>query len=144
MANTKHISEIKKFDNLIINNRFIIASSDSYMTKTSNGMEWIFESHGKYFYAKDFENGIVNVAAEDKNNICKIPVPYVSVWDGGTEIETTAVVDIRTGEITDITSAPEIRGLEICERQYIIMHSEQVDVYENEHGYDYWADIDDK
>ena len=35
-------------------------------------------------------------------NNYKITVPYVSVWDGGTEIETTAVVDIRTGEVTDI------------------------------------------
>jgi len=44
---------------------------------------------------------------------CKIHVPYVSVWDGGIEIETTAVVDIRTGEVINITSAPKIRNLEI-------------------------------
>ena len=73
-------------------------------------------------------------------NNCKITVPYVSVWDGGTEIETTAVVDVRTGEVTDI-AAIDINGLDICEREYIIMDSEQADVYHAERGYQYWADI---
>ena len=77
---------------------------------------------------------------ENTKNICKISVPYVSIWDSGIEIETTAAVDIRTGEVTDIMSA-DVNGLDICERQYIIMSSEQVDVYENERGYEYWADI---
>ena len=144
MVNTKHISEVKKGDNLIINGIVTAASSDAYMTKTDNGKEWNFESDGDYYYAGDFENGIVDIFVEEKNDGCKISVPYVSVWDGGIEIETTAVVDIRTGEITNITSVPEIHGLEICERQYIIMHSEQVDVYENERGYAYWADIENE
>lgn len=69
-----------------------------------------------------------------------IPVPYVSVWDGGTEVTTTATVNIKTGEVTNITAA-NVSGLDICERQYIVMHGEQVDVYQDEHGYDYWADI---
>ena len=71
---------------------------------------------------------------ENTKNICKISVPYVSIWDSGIEIETTAAVDIRTGEVTDIMSA-DVNGLDICERQYIIMSSEQVDVYEIERGY---------
>ena len=74
---------------------------------------------------------------------CKVLVPYISVWDGGVEIETTAIVDIKTGEVTDISST-NVNGLDICERQYIIMHSEQVDVYENERGYSYWADIENE
>ena len=77
---------------------------------------------------------------ENTKNICKTPVPYVSIWDGGIEIETTAIVDIRTGEVTDISSV-DVNGLDICERQYIVMHGEQVDVYEDERGYNYWADI---
>jgi len=34
-----------------------------------------------------------------------------------------------------------VNGLDICERQYIVMNDEQVDVYQDEHGYEYWADI---
>ena len=93
--NTTHISEIKKYDNFMI------------------------------------DSG------------CKVPVPYISVWDGGIEIETTAVIDLKTGEITDITSV-DVNGLDICERQYIMMHGEQVDVYENERGYKYWGDIENE
>lgn len=70
----------------------------------------------------------------------KITVPYVSVWDGGTEVETSATVNIKTGEVTDIEVA-KISGLEICEREYIMMNGEQVDVYHDEHGYEHWADI---
>ena len=77
---------------------------------------------------------------EKTKNMYKIHIPYVSVWDGGTEIETTATVDILTGEITDIISV-EVNGLDICERQYIVMNDEQVDVYQNERSYEYWADI---
>ena len=80
---------------------------------------------------------------ENTKNICKIPVPYVSIWDGGIEIETSATVDILTGEITDIMSV-DVDGLDICERQYIVMQGEQVDVYENECGYKYWADIENE
>lgn len=69
----------------------------------------------------------------------KIAVPYVSVWDGGIEVETIAHVDYRTGEVTDIVPA-NIRGLDICERTYIVMNDEQVDVYEDEHGFEHWAD----
>ena len=32
--------------------------------------------------------------------------------------------------------------LDICERQYVIMCGAQVDVYEDERGYNYWADIE--
>ena len=143
MAKTKHISEVKKDDNLIINGCIMVASSDAYMTKTDNGKEWDFESGDDYYYAIDFENGIVDIAEKDTNASCKVHVPYISVWDGEIEIETTAVVDIKTGEITDITSV-DVNGLDICERQYIVMQDEQVDVYEDERGYDYWADIENE
>lgn len=71
-----------------------------------------------------------------------LTVPYVSVWDGGVEVETTADVDIRTGEVTKITQS-NISGLEVCEREYVVMNGEQVEVYNDERGYEYWADIDD-
>lgn len=70
-------------------------------------------------------------------------VPYVSVWDGGIGIETTAKVDIRTGEVTDIMTA-NIHGLNLREREYIIMNDEQADVYEDEHGFAHWADINNE
>jgi hypothetical protein len=92
MANTKHISEVEKGDNLIINGCVIIATSDAYMTKTDNGKEWNFESGDDYYYISDFENGIVDIVERNSNAGCKVPVPYISVWDGGVEIETTAIV----------------------------------------------------
>jgi len=76
-------------------------------------------------------------------NGCKITVPYVSVWDGGIEIKTTASADIKTGEISDIVPA-DVQGLEICESQHIILNGEIVYVYEDEHGYAYWADIENE
>jgi len=88
-------------------------------------------------------NGSDNDTAHDLSDRCKILVLYVSIWDGGTEIETTAIVDIRTGEVTDVTSV-NVTGLELCEREYIVMNSEQVDVYHDEHGYDLWADIENE
>ena len=76
----------------------------------------------------------------NKPNGYKIIVPYVSVWDVGVEVETKALVNIKTGEVTDIEPV-NVHGLEICEREYIIMNDEQVDVFTDEHGYDYWVDL---
>lgn len=76
-------------------------------------------------------------------NDCVIKVPYVSLWDGGIKVETTANVNIRTGEVTDIASV-DVTGLELCESQYISMNGEQVFVYEDEHGFNYWADIENE
>ena len=69
-----------------------------------------------------------------------LPVPYISVWDGGVEVESSAMVNIRTGEVTDVVTA-DVHGLDICEREYIVMNGEQVDVYQDERGYELWADI---
>ena len=73
-------------------------------------------------------------------NSVKVPVDYVSVWDGGITVETNAVVDIKTGEVTDVIIA-DVKGLQICEREYIKMNGGQVDVYRDERGYELWADI---
>ena len=73
--------------------------------------------------------------------VLKFRVPFVSVWDGGVEVESTATVDARTGEITDI-EACDVRGLDVCENQYIVMNDERVYVYEDMYGFGYWADMD--
>lgn len=67
-------------------------------------------------------------------------VPYFSVWDGGIEIETTAKVDIRTGEVTNITLA-NVSGLNLCEREYIVMNDKQLDVCNDVYGYEAWVDL---
>jgi len=59
----KHISEVSKGDRLIIDGRIIIASSDAYTTKTDNGREWNFESGSDYYYASEFEGGLVDIDA---------------------------------------------------------------------------------
>ncbi len=69
-----------------------------------------------------------------------IPVPYISIWDGGIEVETTAAVNIKTGEVSCIATA-DVTGLDICEREYIVMNDEQVDVLTDMNGFDYWVDI---
>lgn len=34
--------------------------------------------------------------AENKNCVVR-GIPYVSVWDGGVEVETTCTIDLKTG-----------------------------------------------
>ena len=66
----------------------------------------------------------------------KIRVPYVSVWDGGTEIKTCANLNLRTGEVTDIEMVDPHNTVQVCEREYIILNDEQIDVLsEDDKGY---------
>ena len=67
----------------------------------------------------------------------KVRVPYVTVWDGGTEIVTSGTLNIRTGEITDIETVDPPVDVEILEREYIILNGEQVDVESGESD-GYW------
>ena len=71
----------------------------------------------------------------------KVPTSLVSVWDGGTEIETNATLNVITGEITNVESIDR-RDLDKCERRYVVMNGSQVDVFQGEEGFEYWADID--
>jgi hypothetical protein len=69
-------------------------------------------------------------------------LPFISVWDGGTEIESMATLNTLTGEVSDI----ELKcvyglGLEVLDGQYVIVNDERVRVYADENGYDYWADL---
>ena len=67
-------------------------------------------------------------------------VPYFSVWDGCVEVETSAMLNLMTGEITNI-EVVEISGLGVCEREYILYCGEEKDVYHGVDGYDNWVDI---
>jgi len=69
----------------------------------------------------------------------KIRVPYVSVWDGGSAIETSAILNIRTGVLTDFETLDPRNSVENCEREYIILNDEQIDVL-SEDG-NYWVQL---
>ena len=69
----------------------------------------------------------------------KIRVPYISVWDGGTEIRTSASLNIRTGRIYDIVSVDPSNALQVCEREYITLNDEQFDVLSEED--EYWVQL---
>jgi len=70
----------------------------------------------------------------------KIRVPYVSVWDGGVLIATSANLNIRTGEITDIETVDPQGTAEILEREYIVLNDEQIDV-DSSDGEGYWIQL---
>lgn len=70
----------------------------------------------------------------------KVRVPYVSVWDGGVEIVTSALLNIRTGEVTDIETVDPQDDVQICEREYIILNDEQVNV-DSSDGNGYWIEL---
>lgn len=69
----------------------------------------------------------------------RVRVPYVSVWDGGIEITTNASLNIKTGAVTDIETVDPQTDVQICEREYIILGDEQVDVL-SEDGH-YWVQL---
>jgi hypothetical protein len=141
ITSSKHISEVVKGDLTIKHdNAIIAATSDAYLTDTGNGREWNFECSNEYFYASEFDDGIVEIVTLVQDDAYKLHIPYVSVWDGGTVIKSNAKVDIRTGEVTDIESV-NAENLEICEREYINMNDKEVNVYTDMNGYRYWADL---
>jgi len=136
----KHISEIVEGDYLRINNTIIVATSDAYTTDTAIGKEWNFECGDEYFYASEFMDESIEAVTLIASDNFKLSVPYVSVWDGGTVVTTTAKVDFRTGEVTDIEAA-DIGGLQTCEREYIIMNDVEIEVYAGKNGFNYYADL---
>ena len=56
-------------------------------------------------------------------------VPYVSIWDGDTSVETTADVNLETREVFNIKTI-DVEGVDICEREYILLDDEEHDVFE--------------
>lgn len=63
----------------------------------------------------------------EKSNCVISEVPYVSVWDGGVEIGSTCTIDLTTGNILDIKQV-DVDGVDVCEREYIVLNDEEVDV----------------
>ena len=61
---------------------------------------------------------------------------FVSIWDGGVEVESEAHFDEDTGVVSDIQTAnlPEsiLNGLEVLEREYIRVGQKTYDVEQRE------------
>ena len=55
-------------------------------------------------------------------------VPYVLVWDGNFEVCTHAKYNIQTCEVTDVESVDSSEKLNNCEREYIVLNDEQIEV----------------
>jgi len=72
-------------------------------------------------------------------NELKIRVPYVSIWDGGIEITTSASLNIKTGAVTDIETVDPQDTVQVCEREYIILNDEQIDVLSEDDNY--WVQL---
>lgn len=68
----------------------------------------------------------------------QIPVTYVSVWDNGMAIPTTALFDEETGIISDIQQAdlPEsvLESLDILVDQYVMVRDKKYELQENGDG----------
>lgn len=68
----------------------------------------------------------------------KIPCTFVSVWDGGLEIESSALYDPETGAVTDIRTDDLPDGLtedlEHLEREYIRVSDHEYDVCKADNG----------
>ena len=66
----------------------------------------------------------------------QVPCTFVSVWDGGMEVDSSAVFDPDTGIVSDIQTSnlPEciLNYLEILDREYIRVGERRYDVRRNE------------
>ena len=64
-----HISEIRKGDELWVDDEKLTAKSDAYMVKTGIGREWNIEAEcdGEecYLYASEFPNGMVDLIVSE-------------------------------------------------------------------------------
>ena len=110
--------------------------------KVDARMGAIVDNMTTYFAKQPTQHEQLEVSDAEPTNDIILEVPYITIWDCGREIETTAKVNIQTGEVTDIVIADdEVGELDICERQYIVLNDEQVDVYDDEGDFDFWADI---
>ena len=66
----------------------------------------------------------------------QVPCTFVSVWDGGFEVKSDALLDVDTGIVSDIQTAnlPEgiLNYLEVLDREYIRVGERRYDVRRNE------------
>ena len=73
-----------------------------------------------------------------------LKTPYVAVVDGGKEFEGDAMVNLQTGQVSDINYHDLIPGCCEIEERYIVLNSERVYVYNGEPvgvEFEFWADI---
>ena len=63
-------------------------------------------------------------------------VEFVSIWDSGISVTTTAMYDSETGLVFNVEEATEIDAdaLDCCEREYVIIDGEEHDIEDNEDG----------
>lgn len=66
----------------------------------------------------------------------QVPCTFVSVWDGGFEVKSDALLDVDTSIVSDIQTSnlPEgiLNYLEILDREYIRVGERRYDVRRNE------------
>lgn len=71
----------------------------------------------------------------------KINVRYITVYDCGTEIRTSAILNLKTGEITDIKADDLQNDVGTLEREYIILNDAEIDVISDEDIPGYWVKL---
>ena len=65
---------------------------------------------------------------------------YVSVWDGGLEVESSCLVDMKTGEVTDIGTV-SVNELDNCEEEYVLIDGKKFEVQTDTNDFDYYVDL---
>lgn len=77
----------------------------------------------------------------------KIRIPYISVWDSGVEVKSSALLDPRTGEITEIeiVNKPTVHKFRY---QFILLDNKRQLVYgqslAHRRGFSHWVDLKDQ
>lgn len=84
------------------------------------------------YYSKHDTN-LAGTEEDGDKDPCISEIPYVFVWDGGVEVESTCTVNLRTGEVTDIQPAVT-DSLETLEWEYVILNDEQYGVCRSSDG----------
>lgn len=63
-------------------------------------------------------------------------VPYISVWDGGTLVETTADVRLDTKQVFNIKSVDVGEAVDVLDREYIVLDGTEFAVFEESEAAD--------
>ena len=123
----------------VYNNSF--GAGSARKDKVDARMSAIINSMKEYFSVgtPPIENDTAEDNASENNNI--VTVPFISIWEGNEIVETTANVNIDTGEVTDIPVVDVNNCMDVLERQYIILNDEKIDVFDDEEGFEFWADF---
>ena len=65
-----------------------------------------------------------------------VPCVFVSVWDGGMEVDSVAMFDLDTGIVSDIQIAPlpesVLNGLGVLDKEIIRVEGKEYDLVKNE------------